>query len=56
MDDLVVTCDEIVYTPKTALINFDDKTNYWLLCTVFLTVACLILLLVDGDKYYMKCG
>ena len=28
VDDLVVTCDEIVVTPETALIKSNDKTVY----------------------------
>ena len=40
--DLVVTSDEIVDTPETKQINPDDKTNYWLITVVLLTMRCFL--------------
>ena len=40
--------------PETTSINSNDKTNYWLIAVVFLTIACLLLSVVIIFKYYMK--
>ena len=53
-DDLVVSCDEIVDTPETALINSSGGINHGLIAVVLLATACLLLLMVMVVKYYMK--
>ena len=51
VDDLVVTCDRIADTPKSAVINPSDGINYWLIAVVLLSVACLLLLVVIVVNY-----
>ena len=45
-DDLVITCYEILDTPVTTSIVPNDKTNYW----------CLLMMVVTVVKCYMKRG
>ena len=56
IDDLKVLCDEILDTPKLALISSTDKTSYLLLPVVLLGVVCWVLAVVITAKYYMKLG
>ena len=41
MDDLVVTCDKIVETTKSAAINPSDLINYWQVAVFLLPITCL---------------
>lgn len=43
VNDLVLTYNKIVNIPETGSINFNDKTNYWLLFVVLLAIVSLIL-------------
>ena len=43
VNDLVLTYNKIVNIPETGSINFNDKTNYWLLFAVLLAIVSLIL-------------
>ena len=51
VDNLGVTCEDIVVTSETALINFIDKRNYWLLCVALLAITCLILVIRVGSIF-----
>ena len=51
VDDLVVTCDRIADTPKSAVINPSDGINYWLIAVALSSVACLLLLVVIVVNY-----
>ena len=54
-DDLVVTCNVIMNTLETALINSNNsKTTYWLTAVVLLAIVCLLLLTVIPVQYYIK--
>ena len=55
VDDLVVTCDEIVVTPETALIKSNDKTVYWLTIVVFAVVLLAIVNSVLLVVIVIKC-
>lgn len=54
VDDLVVTCGEIVDMPETTSVNPTDKINYWFIGAALLVLACLLLLVVIFVKYYVK--
>ena len=54
VEDLVVTCGEIEYTPVSPVINSCDRTNYWVIDIVKLAITFLLLLLVIVVKYYIK--
>ena len=43
--------NETVDTPETKSINYSDRTNYWLIATVLLAIACFLLLVVTVVKY-----
>ena len=53
-DDVVVTYDEIVDTPKSAVINPSDGINYWLIAVILLAMGCLLFLVFIVVKYYMR--
>ena len=54
VDDLVVTCDEVVDTPEATSIDPNDKTNHCFIVVVLLAIVGLLLLVVIVVKYYMK--
>ena len=54
IDDATVTCDEIVDTAESVVINPGDGINYWLIDVIPLTIACLLLLMTIIVKYCMK--
>lgn len=56
IDDLLVTCDEIVDRPETVSISFTNKKFFLLLCVVLLGIACLLLLVFIAVRYHMKRG
>lgn len=41
VNDLVVTCDEIVDTPESASINPNNEISYRLVAVLLLPIACL---------------
>ena len=47
VDNIVVTCDEVVDTPESAVINLNDGTDYWFIAVVLLPVVSLLLLLLS---------
>ena len=51
VDDVVVTCDEIVDIPEATSISSNNGMNYWFLCVILLKILCLLLLLVITVKY-----
>ena len=53
VDDLVVTCDEIVDTPVTESILMKNKI---LACYCCAQLRIYYLMVVIVVKYYMKCG
>ena len=40
VNDVVITCDEIVETPKCAPINPSDGINHWLIAVALLAITC----------------
>ena len=56
VDDIVVNCNEFVDMAKTAPVNPNDKTNYWLTAVALLAIACLLSLVVIIVTYHMKLG
>ena len=54
VDDLAVTCDEIIDTTENASVNPNDKANYCFIAIVLLAVVCLLLLVVIFVKYHIK--
>ena len=56
VDDLVVTCDEVVDTPKSTPISPSDGINYCLIHVVLLSIVGFLLFLAIVVKYYMKHG
>ena len=43
VDDILVTCDEIVDTPKSTPVNPSDGLDYWIVPVVILAIAVLLL-------------
>ena len=56
VDDLVISCDEIVDTAETTSISPSGGINYRLIVVVLLAIACLLLLMVMVVQYYIKRG
>ena len=51
-DDVVVTCDQIVDTPKSPAVSV--IINYWFIVVILLAMGCFLILVVIVVKYYMK--
>ena len=43
VDDVVVTCDEIMDTTENVPISPNNAINYWLITAILLAIACLLL-------------
>ena len=55
VDNLVVMRDEIVDISENTSINQSiNKTNYWLIVVVLLSIACSLWLVVINVKYFMR--
>lgn len=52
VNDLVVTCDEIVDTPESASINPNDEISYRLVAVLLLPIECLRMFVTTIVKCY----
>ena len=55
VDDIAVTCDEILNKTESEVINPSNEIRYWLIVTALLSIAYLLLLVAIVVKYCMKC-
>lgn len=52
VDDLVITCNQIVDTPETTPIESVNKNGYYHPFTIYLAIICLMLLIFTAIAFY----